>query len=750
MDTRVVTGIAVAVVVTATAYWWYTSTGHPLPSNPTAVPLLPIANPLPPPPLPNSKAPAVVPSVEPPPPPVVSRTGRWVRIDRASAGYLHVAEIIAWRPGGSGDRIPAVAAAMTMPPYAPTMGPEKIMDGNPKSFAHTKDPKAVNTFIEIDLGADTAVGALEVWNRTDCCSDRLLAASVSLLDATRKTVWTRPFLTIGPRYRYPMVGADVRRTPALAFALDASAPGTLFSDADGRMPAVAGGPVRRWSAADVDGSAGQQSLTLSRDARWLPNAFGGTRPAVVLGGAEGVYALPTLPPSDPVVSDGGATLVVVCALNPDASNVLGGGGHPWTGRVGGGEEALAARGLAVKESFHSSAPGTWTAPETWLTRRVFVYAVVADPVTGITSSFFDDGVVRHTAEFRWRGADPARMSAWYATLAELRVYRGVLGNAELVALMTDLKAKWGWQPVNGPQSHVLGPYGREPWGSAAAFAVPSAQWIFGPGGDPTTWPHHRHECVVTVTTPFRAVLHVLAQREALVWHNNLILGVTPADNWLTPTYPRYDVALTTGQNVLRFDLTNDLTGGAGLCVALVRADTGAVVVKTDSTSHWTWARHTPLSGAPSSPPAPTDAGTGEPVAVLGPFDLAPFGAGAFPVPSAKWVWSASGAHVSATAGEVISFSGTFSATTAGTATLHVRVDNLATLYVNGAALGGVATPTAGRWRIPVQVGSNVITAVAINTSTGPAGFIAGVVSDTDGTKVLTQTDATWRYVRHLP
>jgi alpha-L-fucosidase len=38
---------------------------------------------------------------------------------------------------------------------------------------HTAEDGSAEPWWQVDLGADTAIGEIAVWNRTDCCSDRL-------------------------------------------------------------------------------------------------------------------------------------------------------------------------------------------------------------------------------------------------------------------------------------------------------------------------------------------------------------------------------------------------------------------------------------------------------------------------------------------------------------------------------------------------------------------------------------------------
>jgi len=73
--------------------------------------------------------------------------------------------------------------------------PSRAIDNNTNgnwsggSVTHTNN--AVNSWWQVDLGADADLDRIEIFNRTNCCSDRLSDFSVSVLDADDKIVWTR-------------------------------------------------------------------------------------------------------------------------------------------------------------------------------------------------------------------------------------------------------------------------------------------------------------------------------------------------------------------------------------------------------------------------------------------------------------------------------------------------------------------------------------------------------------------------------
>jgi formylglycine-generating enzyme required for sulfatase activity len=69
--------------------------------------------------------------------------------------------------------------------------PERALDGRSDgnwgghSITHTEENKP--GWWEVDLGKEVAVDAVRVWNRTDCCGDRLVGATLLLLGEDRRT-----------------------------------------------------------------------------------------------------------------------------------------------------------------------------------------------------------------------------------------------------------------------------------------------------------------------------------------------------------------------------------------------------------------------------------------------------------------------------------------------------------------------------------------------------------------------------------
>ena len=72
-------------------------------------------------------------------------------------------------------------------------GPELAIDGildgahGGGSVSHTAADQ-IDAWWELDLGAPSLIDQVTIWNRVDCCGDRLANYSLVLLDADRKEI----------------------------------------------------------------------------------------------------------------------------------------------------------------------------------------------------------------------------------------------------------------------------------------------------------------------------------------------------------------------------------------------------------------------------------------------------------------------------------------------------------------------------------------------------------------------------------
>jgi len=111
----------------------------------------------------------------------VGTQGRYVRVQLTGADYLSLAEVQVFGTGGAASPrnvAPGKAATQssTLPGYG-SAGAASAVDGTTDgSFSDgsvTATNLDSNAWWQVDLGTSTTVSSIVVWNRTDCCGNRL-------------------------------------------------------------------------------------------------------------------------------------------------------------------------------------------------------------------------------------------------------------------------------------------------------------------------------------------------------------------------------------------------------------------------------------------------------------------------------------------------------------------------------------------------------------------------------------------------
>ncbi|MGA1863886.1 MAG: discoidin domain-containing protein [bacterium] len=75
--------------------------------------------------------------------------------------------------------------------------PERAIDGNPdgnyshNSVTHTDD--RLNSWWQVELPKPAKIEEIVIWNRSDCCGNRLSNLRISVLDDSQKEVWGKNF-----------------------------------------------------------------------------------------------------------------------------------------------------------------------------------------------------------------------------------------------------------------------------------------------------------------------------------------------------------------------------------------------------------------------------------------------------------------------------------------------------------------------------------------------------------------------------
>ena len=81
-----------------------------------------------------------------------------------------------------------------------------------------------NPWWQVDLGKTYSISLVEIWNRTDCCSDKMNNFTVSILDSSKQVVWTRKI----NYFPNPSVTLDGANTKGQYIKVQLNGPGPLY------------------------------------------------------------------------------------------------------------------------------------------------------------------------------------------------------------------------------------------------------------------------------------------------------------------------------------------------------------------------------------------------------------------------------------------------------------------------------------------------------------------------------------------
>jgi hypothetical protein len=108
----------------------------------------------------------------------VNTQGRYVRVQLTGTNYLSLAEVQVFGALLSSNLAPGKQATQSStlagyPGAGPTSAADGNTDGNFSDRSVTATNLDMNAWWQVDLGASAAVNTIVIWNRTDCCGERL-------------------------------------------------------------------------------------------------------------------------------------------------------------------------------------------------------------------------------------------------------------------------------------------------------------------------------------------------------------------------------------------------------------------------------------------------------------------------------------------------------------------------------------------------------------------------------------------------
>ncbi|MEE3373458.1 MAG: DUF1553 domain-containing protein [Planctomycetota bacterium] len=164
--------------------------------------------------------------------------GRYVRValPAGATGFLTLSEVEVFSRGANIGRL-GKATQSSVGYNAPAA---KALDGKRNgSFAScscTNEER--DAWWEVDLGGAFPIDSVAVWNRTDCCPERLDRVSIQILDESRRNVAQRVLAKAGPRNTLPAGAVDGVKAEKLDFRLQPTAGSLSVLRWESRVPDV--------------------------------------------------------------------------------------------------------------------------------------------------------------------------------------------------------------------------------------------------------------------------------------------------------------------------------------------------------------------------------------------------------------------------------------------------------------------------------------------------------------------------------
>jgi hypothetical protein len=103
---------------------------------------------------------------------------QYVRITNKPNEFLNIAEIEVYDMNNNNI---ALNKTVTMSSIFPSFEGKLLVDGNRTNFAHTNN--GPSEFMEINLGSEFVIKSIKIYNRVDCCKERLNGAKLEIRDS---------------------------------------------------------------------------------------------------------------------------------------------------------------------------------------------------------------------------------------------------------------------------------------------------------------------------------------------------------------------------------------------------------------------------------------------------------------------------------------------------------------------------------------------------------------------------------------
>ena len=177
--------------------------------------------------------------VEPALPSKPQMRGRFVRVElpKKHVGFLTISEVQVFSNGQDLAR----AGKATQSSVGYSSPASKAINGNHDgSFGSCSCTNSeANAWWEVDLGDEFPIDSIAVWNRTDCCPERMDNISIQVLDEQRKTTSERTVKKAAARNALPADAADQEsKTKDISLDLALATDGIAALQFESRSPNI--------------------------------------------------------------------------------------------------------------------------------------------------------------------------------------------------------------------------------------------------------------------------------------------------------------------------------------------------------------------------------------------------------------------------------------------------------------------------------------------------------------------------------
>jgi len=194
-----------------------------------------------------------------------ARDIRYIRIELPGpARVLSLAEVQVVRNGRNLTGQASATQVQTSNDASAGRAIDGATDGVFTNGSVTHTPEVAEAWWEVDLGTGQPVDQISIWNRTDCCAERLEGYRIFALDEDREVVWSRKDMPApAPRVDLSLFGAKIVR-PEVSPELRSKTQGAINQAIDRGAQYLMDTQLRDGSWGDHSPGyfAGQTSLSL--------------------------------------------------------------------------------------------------------------------------------------------------------------------------------------------------------------------------------------------------------------------------------------------------------------------------------------------------------------------------------------------------------------------------------------------------------------------------------------------------------